>query len=200
MTPEEIIEAIREVPSWLYEITQPGKGRKDLTLLSKYASKLKPGDTYLEIGTAFGCSAIVIALSSDPGVRIVTIDNCNPDNHPDWNPAEYQEKVKFFLEKSDLWKGRIEFIFGDANVVEWQGTIDLLFIDGAHGYADVEKDFLRWSPFVPVGGHVMFHDYEQRLPGHNGVKDVITNVVLPQGVWEPVEVVFGIYIARRLGF
>jgi len=200
MTPEEIVKAISGIPSWLYETTQPGKGFKDVTVLSEYASRLNPGDTYLEIGTAYGASAVVVALSSDPGVRIVTIDNCHPDNHPDVGIAVYKAKVQLNLNKSDLWKGRIEFIFGDANEIEWEGDIHALFIDGAHGYADVKKDFFRWSPFIPVGGYILFHDYEGLPAGKNGVNDVIMFAMLPQGVWEPEVALFGIYVARRLAF
>lgn len=37
-------------------------------------------------------------------------------------------------------------------------TIGLLYIDAGHSYADVRRDFERWSPFVVDGGLIVFDD------------------------------------------
>ncbi len=42
----------------------------------------------------------------------------------------------------------------------WSEPIRLLFIDGDHSYEASKLDFESWSPFVPVGGLIAFHDIE----------------------------------------
>lgn len=39
------------------------------------------------------------------------------------------------------------------------GPIRLLFIDADHSYEGVRKDWERWSPYVALGGLIVFHDY-----------------------------------------
>jgi len=50
--------------------------------------------------------------------------------------------------------------------------ISLLFIDGAHDYESVKKDYELWSPLVVDGGYVVFHDTQQI-----GVKRVADSVL-----------------------
>lgn len=58
----------------------------------------------------------------------------------------------------------------------WQREVGLLFIDAAHDYQSVKADFLAWSPFVVVGGWLVFHD-----AGSPGVARVIDESVR----WSP---------------
>jgi len=43
--------------------------------------------------------------------------------------------------------------------------VDLLFIDGDHEFAGVERDFLLYSPFVRSGGLIVFDDANATYPG-----------------------------------
>jgi hypothetical protein len=45
------------------------------------------------------------------------------------------------------------------------GSIDLLHIDGRHGYEDVVEDFESWLPKLSQSGVVMFHDIAERQEG-----------------------------------
>ena len=77
------------------------------------------------------------------------------------------------------------------------GKLDLLFIDGDHGYEGVKADFQLYSPWVRPGGLVVFHDIvpaaETGAPtaGHRWVGGVprFWNEIKPQGArsWEFVE-------------
>ena len=78
-------------------------------------------NSVLEIGTAIGYSAIMMALSN-PNLKIITIER---------DRDRYLEAVKN-IKKFDL-EDRITLIFGDALDVSIEGMFDLVFIDAAKG-------------------------------------------------------------------
>jgi len=51
----------------------------------------------------------------------------------------------------------------------WSGELDLVFIDGDHSEQGCERDWLDWSPFVALGGHVVFHDARADQAGGRGL-------------------------------
>jgi hypothetical protein len=59
----------------------------------------------------------------------------------------------------------------------WVAPIDLLFIDGDHAEAGVQRDWDDWHGFIAPGGHVLFHDarlgrpHGRGLPGPTAVVD-----------------------------
>ena len=105
--------------------------------------------TYLEVGTMEGGSAYAASFGAD---KVYTID-CDP------NPR------RLFLE--DYPRPNIEFILGRSEEVvkTWKEPIDVLFIDGEHGYEDVSRDWRSWVPHVAKHGHIMFHDLHPDYPG-----------------------------------
>jgi predicted O-methyltransferase YrrM len=44
------------------------------------------------------------------------------------------------------------------SVRDLEGAVDLLFIDGDHGYDGVRADFENYAPLVKPGGLIAFHD------------------------------------------
>lgn len=71
--------------------------------------------------------------------------------------------------------------------------IDLLFIDDDHSPAHVAKEIALWCPMVPVGGYVLFHDYDSAMWGE--LKPVIDEWVDQPGV-KLVEVVHTLAVCQ----
>jgi predicted O-methyltransferase YrrM len=40
----------------------------------------------------------------------------------------------------------------------WSAPLGLVFIDGGHGFETVQSDYSLWSPHLPAGGLLAFHD------------------------------------------
>ena len=57
----------------------------------------------------------------------------------------------------------------------WEGDIGLLWIDGDHSYQATMNDFAGWSPFVPVGGLVLFHDAaDPEIGPFRAIEEILT--------------------------
>jgi hypothetical protein len=48
-------------------------------------------------------------------------------------------------------------------------AVDLVFIDGDHSESGCELDWSQWHRFVPIGGHVVFHDARADRPVGRGL-------------------------------
>ena len=104
----------------------------------------------LEVGTAIGYSAIMMALSS-PNVKITSIER---------DRERYLEAVKN-VKKFDL-EDRITLIYNDAELVELKDQYDLIFIDAAKGKN--RAFFEKFSKNLVKEGYVVtdninFHGY-----------------------------------------
>src|SRR3990167_2015252 len=119
-------------------------------------------------------SAIVVMIGAGPGVMacaLLEVSNKIGFVVIDIQTTEYLEKnlarlgimanVKYILDAS-------------ANVI-WAGKpIDLLIIDGDHGYEAVKADMKAWLPHVAHDGYVLFHDYGENLHQQStGVKQAV---------------------------
>jgi predicted O-methyltransferase YrrM len=51
----------------------------------------------------------------------------------------------------------------------WTESVDLVFIDGDHAEESCRQDWELFSPWVPPGGVVLFHDARQDKPGGEGL-------------------------------
>lgn len=78
-------------------------------------------NSVLEIGTAIGYSAIMMALAN-PNLKVTTIER---------DRDRYLEAVKN-IKKFEL-EDRITLVFNDALEVNIEGTFDVIFIDAAKG-------------------------------------------------------------------
>lgn len=131
----------------------------EVPVLYHYLSRLQVGDTYLEIGTWMGYSAVVAALSTPPGVTVWTVDSGEYHQaHWKHTPNEYLAILRRTFTQYGV-VDRISISLAGSLGLEWDGLIQLLFIDGDHSPPAVKADVEKWSPFVPPGGVILFHDY-----------------------------------------
>lgn len=123
-------------------------------ILAEEIMKLEPGQSYLEVGVAYGKSLSTMAYYAKKGVSLIGIDILN-----------WKERDENMMKLGVFEKAR--FIEGDSQqeALGWTDPIDLLFIDANHSYYGVIKDLLSWLPHVKHGGRIMLHDYDITSPG-----------------------------------
>jgi predicted O-methyltransferase YrrM len=120
-------------------------GDHEARLLARLAAACD-GGAILEIGTALGFSAAVMALAA-PNATITTL---NP------KPGEFEQAVENLAD------------FGNVEVVQahsadylkgYEGPLlDMVFVDGDHRREGVLAD-AEWWRWLKRGGMLLFHDY-----------------------------------------
>lgn len=152
---KKILELVRNIEGWL----SPQEG----LFLFKLASKLSDNATLVEIGSWKGKSTIWLgsAALKLKNVKVYAID---PHVGSIEKPKEYKKINNYStflanIQKAGL-KNTVIPIKKTSSLAsrDFNKTIDILFIDGAHDYKYVVKDFLNWHPKIKIGGWIIFHD------------------------------------------
>lgn len=117
---EKIYSQIRDIKKYALENKIPIMTDAGIDYLTRFVANHQIKNI-LEVGTAIGYSAIMMALSN-PNVKITTIER---------DQERYMEAIKN-IKKFDL-ENRITLIFNDALDVELDDTYDLIFLDAAKG-------------------------------------------------------------------
>lgn len=134
-------ETIKEMERYAEANNVPIIERDSITFVNKYI-KLNNVKKILELGTAIGYSAILMASASDD-VEITTIER---------DEKRYREAVKN-VNSVGLDK-RIEIVFNDALDVNLAGhQYDLIFIDAAKG--QYIKFFEKFKHYLSPGGIII---------------------------------------------
>lgn len=123
----------------------------------------------VELGTHHGFSCFVFAeavkrLGLDADIH--ALDTWAGDDQAGFYGEEVYASVRAIVESD--YPGRVHLLrgwFADSRPAIGDGTVDLLHIDGRHGYDDVREDFEEWITVVRDGGIVLFHDIEERENG-----------------------------------
>jgi SAM-dependent methyltransferase len=149
---------LRDVEGWLSD----AQARR----LWDRASALQPPAKVVEIGSYRGRSAIVLAKAAADGVEVVAID---PHAGNDRGPLQVHGKPEEGQGDHEVFMANLE----RAGVVDRvrhvrrrsqealdavEGEVDLLYIDGAHGYRPALEDIQKWGARVRDGGTMLIHD------------------------------------------
>lgn len=154
-------EAAAGVPGWF--------DKRQAAAFTLALQDLGPDPTVVEIGSYLGRSAVFQArVLEELGVRgnVTAIDPHTGDRQhlerlgldelPTWDLFQY------FVKSLDT-GGRVDTVRATSMeaVENWEGGIDLLYVDGWHSYDAVKEDGERWLPFLKPDGVVVFDDYEK---------------------------------------
>lgn len=119
----------------------------------------------VEIGVYEGSSALLLLCALDAACELHLIDpfGRHPDALPDgWGASEWA--TRRLLARSARRAGdrapRVHWhpALSHQVAASWSGQLDLVFIDGDHSEQGCDLDWRLWSPFVAIGGQVVFHD------------------------------------------
>ena len=161
MTREEKTNEIAKIKEFAKRENIPIMQDEGIEFLTSFIEK-KGIKNILEIGTAIGYSAIMMAMVNT-GVHVTTIER---------DETRYLEALKN-IKKFNL-EDRITLIYNDALNVEFDSEYDLIFIDAAKGK---NRDFFeRFEKNLKPNGYIItdnmyFHGYvemdEEELPSKN---------------------------------
>ncbi len=123
-------------------------------LLYDLARHAPRGGVIVEIGSYQGKSTIWLARGSQAGnqLQVYAID-------PHEEKPENFDKFNSFIARAGV-ETMVTPIrkYSDQAARDFQEPISLIFIDGAHEYDPVKKDFDLWFPKVLENGIMAFHD------------------------------------------
>jgi predicted O-methyltransferase YrrM len=130
----------------------------------------------VEIGVYEGSSAVALcgALRADAELHLVDPFGRHPDALPSgWGATEWATRraVSRALRRrgSEAPSVHWHICLSAELASRWQGGAEVVFIDGDHSEAGCELDWSEWHRFVPLGGHVVFHDARADQPGGRGL-------------------------------
>jgi predicted O-methyltransferase YrrM len=130
----------------------------------------------VEIGVYEGSSALALLGALGPGAELHLIDPFG--RHADalprgWGASERATRRLVARARRALGESapavHWHVALSHEVAARWSGEVDLVFIDGDHSESGCERDWLDWSPFVAIGGRVVFHDARADRPGGRGL-------------------------------
>lgn len=149
MVANNIYSEIRKVKEYALENNIPIMVDDGIDFLTTFVIKNQI-ENVLEIGTAIGYSAIMMALAN-PNLKVTSIER---------DEKRYMEAVKN-IKKFEL-ENRITLIYNDALNIKIQGEFDLVFIDAAKGqninFFNKYKGNLKKNGFI-ITDNMKFHGY-----------------------------------------
>lgn len=164
--PDQLIPGLSEV-SVTVEVGEAHRFELPIgerALLAAITTKLRPM-TIFEIGTFTGNTTRLLANAMAPDGQVHTLD-LPPGENP-FNPNSHLRVGEGFRDDPE-YAGRITQHWGDSRTFDfskWEGSIDLVYVDGSHEYEDVIRDSNTALRLVSKNGAIIWDDYHYRYPG-----------------------------------
>jgi len=158
VTREYVVERAPVVDGWLTE--------GQAAMLADAAAACPPDGEIVEIGSFRGKSTIVLAKAAPEGVAIVAIDPHAGNDRGPQEIAGFADEAasdRRIFERNLSAAGVIHRVrhipeFSDRAHSAVHGTVDVLYIDGAHRYRAARADIRDWGARVADGGTMLIHD------------------------------------------
>jgi predicted O-methyltransferase YrrM len=152
------LAAIVDVEGWL----SPDQAAR----LWHAACEVEGPGQIVEIGSFRGRSTIVLSRAAADGVQVVAID---PHGGSDRGPQEFEPDAERGNADNEAFRAnlaragverRVRHVrrMSEAAHGDVEGSIDMLYVDGAHRYAPARDDIAAWGARVPLGGTMLVHD------------------------------------------
>jgi hypothetical protein len=136
--------------------------REEPDCLIEYASAVPNGGCIVEIGTAAGGTAKILAeLVEGRAIEVHTVDIATTD------------KARGLLKDTAV---KVVNASSPEFAKQWDRSkkVDLLFIDGDHTFKGIYEDFHSWFPTLSDKGKVLFHDVDP--PRRGGVAHLAVQI------------------------
>lgn len=123
----------------------------------------------VELGTHAGFSFFVFAeavrrLGID--AELTALDTWRGDDQTGFYDEDIWASVRDIAEREYAGFTRLlRGYFSESRPLIPDDSVDLLHIDGRHGYEDAREDYDSWVSAVRDGGVILFHDIAERAPG-----------------------------------
>lgn len=136
----------------------------------------------VNIGVSWGASLHCLRAGA-PRARLIGVD------------VDFETRP---VRRKDLLRD-VEFVQADSTQYRMEGPAHLVFVDGGHDYRTVQGDIANWTPRIPAGGILIFHDYApsardaRRLAGVRQAVDEWRNEK-----WEETDQAKSVVAFRRL--
>ena len=128
----------------------------EVDCLHHLASRIKrlPYPVFINIGAGAGTSSVAL-LEGNSEAIVYSIDIRTTEREDETN-----EHLQI-PEMDPRIASRIIRIWGDSKAVgkAWPYGVDIVFVDGDHGYDGVKGDISAWYETIWAGGIIAFHDY-----------------------------------------
>jgi len=203
MTNDNSIQYLKEftnkIDGWL--------SNKEGEFLYKIAKECKGNGVIVEIGSWKGKSTIWLGKGSKNGenVKVYAIDphkgsseHIKTNGEKTWTFHEFIRNIKT-AEIIDIVVPIVKT--SEKSAKDWNKPIEVLFIDGAHEYEFVEKDFLLYFPHLIDGGIIAMHDttscIKPLITGSKGPKKVAEKYIFGSKKFKDIGVIDTITYARK---
>jgi predicted O-methyltransferase YrrM len=155
---EDVQHAVAAVEGWL--------SSDQIARLYHAAARTRGGDQIVEIGSFRGRSTIVLASAAPDGVAVIAIDpHAGTDRGPqEFSGFEAEARSDHEIFSANLAQAsvadRVRHVreFSDHAHAEVDGSVAVLFIDGAHRFRLARSDIRDWGARVADGGTMLIHD------------------------------------------